>query len=765
LAEDLKRVYKGASDLYIGLDASKQSFLGKLAPKLDGYDKIVFATHGYFGKDLPGIKEPVLVLTLVPHGTDGFLRMSEVAGLKMNADVVALTACQSGLGRNISGEGTMGMGRAFQYAGAKSVLMSLWSVAEKSSVQLVESFFRHIKEGRGKLVALRMARTEIRQAGYDHPFFWAPFILVGEAGEAEHAKTSPAVAATPLKPSISTGPKTQDQASVTEVSRKQAEKVGSLDDSLLKAKADLQRRAKEQLKARPEQLERFLHYEKLRIVAEQEGNQDNLFVAYTGLGQVNEALSEYTQASDSFDNAVRIAEKARLSLSQAQRAEFFEMKVDKFSRTAPYEGRSRALMKMKEFQNSLESSEYTKARTYIELLSTRRGPRNLSQPLQFDQLALKEDDWLLVYGLSDQGVIVYLMKGRKIITACFKPIAGDELRELVQTFRKPLETVELSKFDLVSGKKIADLLLRDVLDHLPKNTPVIIVPDGVLNLLPFEALVLNSGGEIKSGKGISHIVSGAEFFGDRNRVSYFQSLTALTLARTLKRSEQPVDKALVIADPVYSLNDSRSQPSGGDHKIAPKTEFVLPRLAATGELARAIAEMHKGKVDIFAGLDASKSNLLNKIAPTLRIYDTVVFATHFAAGTVIPGVTEPAFCLTMVPPGTDGLLRMSEIENLKMDCQVAVLLGAQSALGKVRGAEGLMSMARAFQLAGARCVLASLWSVAEQPSVQLVESFFRRLKQGENGLDALKLAQDEVRKAGYDHPFFWAAFILTGEVN
>jgi CHAT domain-containing protein len=111
---------------------------------------------------------------------DGFLRLSEVTGLRLNCDIAALTACQTGLGRNISGEGTMGMGRAFQYAGAKSVLMSLWTVAETSSVQLVESFFKYIKEGKTKLEALKLAREEIRKAGYDHPFFWAPFILVGE---------------------------------------------------------------------------------------------------------------------------------------------------------------------------------------------------------------------------------------------------------------------------------------------------------------------------------------------------------------------------------------------------------------------------------------------------------------------------------------------------------------------------------------------------------------------------------------------------------
>jgi CHAT domain-containing protein len=75
----------------------------------------------------------------------------------------------------------MGMGRAFQYAGAKSVLMSLWSVSETASVNLVENFFKYLKEGKSKLEALRLARDAIRKAGYDHPFFWAPFILVGKA--------------------------------------------------------------------------------------------------------------------------------------------------------------------------------------------------------------------------------------------------------------------------------------------------------------------------------------------------------------------------------------------------------------------------------------------------------------------------------------------------------------------------------------------------------------------------------------------------------
>jgi len=74
----------------------------------------------------------------------------------------------------------MGMGRAFQYAGARSVLMSLWSVSEVASTRLVESFFRSLKEGKSKSEALVAARNTLRKGVWNHPFFWAAFILVGE---------------------------------------------------------------------------------------------------------------------------------------------------------------------------------------------------------------------------------------------------------------------------------------------------------------------------------------------------------------------------------------------------------------------------------------------------------------------------------------------------------------------------------------------------------------------------------------------------------
>ena len=123
-----------------------------------------------------------MVLTQLenPKDFDGFLTMTEVMKLKLNADVVALTACETGLGKNVSGEGIMGMGRAFQYAGASNVLMSLWSVAETSATKLTIAFFKYLKDGKEPIEALRFARNDIRRQGYEHPFYWASFALFGK---------------------------------------------------------------------------------------------------------------------------------------------------------------------------------------------------------------------------------------------------------------------------------------------------------------------------------------------------------------------------------------------------------------------------------------------------------------------------------------------------------------------------------------------------------------------------------------------------------
>jgi CHAT domain-containing protein len=180
LAGNIERVFGKDATLLEGRQAGEARLRDE---DLSRYRYLVFATHGILDTGIPYIREPALVLSQVGNvePSDGFLTMSEVMGLKLKAEVAALTACKTGLGRQVGGEGVMGMGRAFQYAGAKNVLVSLWSVAEESTTRFTAEFFTLLKEGKTPREALKLARAKIRSdARFDHPFFWAPFMLMGQ---------------------------------------------------------------------------------------------------------------------------------------------------------------------------------------------------------------------------------------------------------------------------------------------------------------------------------------------------------------------------------------------------------------------------------------------------------------------------------------------------------------------------------------------------------------------------------------------------------
>jgi hypothetical protein len=311
-----------------------------------------------------------------------------------------------------------------------------------------------------------------------------------------------------------------------------------------------------------------------------------------------------------------------------------------------------------------------------------------------------------------------------------------------------------------------------------------IVPDDCLGTLPFEALVLNTGGTVKAEKDRLPTVSGTKFFGDRNLISYCQSVTALTLSRIHAKAKGTQAGLLAIADPVFQEKDERTvkapkkeAPSGPFASLCKSLGLMaaekdglmggvkFSRLALTGELGKTLVKMDEKDSHVYTGFEASKGFFFEKIAPQLNRYDKVVFATHGYFGKDLPGIMEPVLVLTLVPPGTDGFLRMTEVMGLDMNAEIVALTACQTGLGKRTAGEGTMGMGRAFQYAGAKSVLMSLWSVSEVASVKLVKSFFEHIKAGKSKPEALELARSELRKGVFDHPFFWAGFILVGETD
>jgi CHAT domain-containing protein len=162
-----------------GAAATRQRLLG--LPALERAQVVHFATHGE-----ANLREPQRSgLWLAREETGpGFLPVRDILGLRLDADLVALSACETGVGRLERGEGVLGLARAFLATGARSVLVSLWKVNDRSTALLMERFYRPLLErGMPRERALAQAkRALLADAETRSPFYWAPFVLVGAGG-------------------------------------------------------------------------------------------------------------------------------------------------------------------------------------------------------------------------------------------------------------------------------------------------------------------------------------------------------------------------------------------------------------------------------------------------------------------------------------------------------------------------------------------------------------------------------------------------------
>lgn len=153
------------------------------SPELSQYRIVHFATHAIVNASHPHLSG--LLLSLVDeHGNpqDGFLSLDEVYNLTLPADLVVLSACQTAMGKEMRGEGLIGLTRGFMYAGARRIVASLWRVDDAATAELVKLFYRAmLKEGKPPAAALRAAQLEMaRHKLWNSPFYWAGFVLQGD---------------------------------------------------------------------------------------------------------------------------------------------------------------------------------------------------------------------------------------------------------------------------------------------------------------------------------------------------------------------------------------------------------------------------------------------------------------------------------------------------------------------------------------------------------------------------------------------------------
>jgi CHAT domain-containing protein len=200
-AEELKSIALAlevdpAKVLYLGKDANEKNVKSL---DLSHFKVLAFATHGLVPGELNGLTQPALALSapdVSDTDGDGLLTMEEILALKLDADWVVLSACNTGTGAGAGAEAASGLGRAFFYAGTRALLVTNWSVHSASARELVSDLFRRQAKDPGisRAEALRQAMVALINGGgfqdeagrtlfsYAHPLFWAPYTIIGDGG-------------------------------------------------------------------------------------------------------------------------------------------------------------------------------------------------------------------------------------------------------------------------------------------------------------------------------------------------------------------------------------------------------------------------------------------------------------------------------------------------------------------------------------------------------------------------------------------------------
>ncbi len=175
----IDRWFGGKARVYVGRQAGERELKSS---ELSAYRFVHFATHGFVNETFPKLSG-LLLSPRSAEDEDGILRLSEIYNLHFNADLVTLSACETGLGKIAKGEGMIGLTRGFLFAGAQNLLVSLWRVDDPATAHLMIDFYDKMLAGLNKPESLRQVKLNMihhpEAVHFARPYYWAPFILIG----------------------------------------------------------------------------------------------------------------------------------------------------------------------------------------------------------------------------------------------------------------------------------------------------------------------------------------------------------------------------------------------------------------------------------------------------------------------------------------------------------------------------------------------------------------------------------------------------------
>jgi len=355
-------------------------------------------------------------------------------------------------------------------------------------------------------------------------------------------------------------------------------------------------------------------------------------------------------------------------------------------------------------------------------------------PLRTIQRTLSPSEILLEYVVAEPNsyVLVVTPTTKRVV----KLVSRKTIDSLVEDYRK---AVTAKANATKQGRALYDELLGPI-PRLAANARLAIVPDGSLNLLPFDALVDDHGRYVVE----SHVVT------------YAPSSTTMHLLRSKPFEAKRANALLAVGGVPYSQSGTKID--SVERGPAPSGDFGdLPNSEA--EVMAATAAIRSPESKQLTGPDATETNL------KLALQQQFGYL-HLAVHAFSSDNPDHASLVLLRDPshGGDGFIQASEIVQMRIPAKLVVLSACETQVGPIQGEEGVSALSTAFMLAGARTVVSTLWSIEDQATLVLMKGFYKHLGQGEPPADSMAKAKRELLAAygAKSAPLYWAGFVVQG---
>lgn len=484
-------------------------------------------------------------------------------------------------------------------------------------------------------------------------------------------------------------------------------------------------------------------------------------------------LIEQGEFNDALEWAERAKGRAIMNLIETHR-------LTKTPRTADQEGKLRELSlsiahwrtellsseirseQRIETQNRIREAEYAVAEVRVNAEMERSRERLVwSQPARVKQLQEKIG--------SDKQTLVEFFLGENRSIAWYltpKDVSVEILpgrKDLEKTVRKYLDVLTTNPNNMYierdlsrvreRGEELFSILLGRFSKQIESGERVIVVPDGLLYYLPFEALIHNG-----------------RYLVEDHVISYIPSASTLALWQDSSGGLKTGDKMdlLAFGDPAFEVESntsSRKRQRSDLKNIAQHLRISrgrFPPLPSTRDEVQYIASLFPpDRRKIFLGKASTEEAVKRE---PLNHYRRLHFATHSLIDEKSPSRSAVVLALAD-DPEEDGLLELGEISDLDLDCDLVVLSSCQTGRGQLLTGEGIVGLSRAFLHAGAQSLVVSLWNVNDISTGQLMKGFYQQTASNVSNAFALREAKLQMLHSskGTRHPYYWAPFILTGK--